>query len=119
MARIHVLQAVGVNLYQVVVHDATPAGTNSANVSWATAIGNSGLAQTVMTEGNGAGQISTNEKNQVLGGSLIEGVFQFQDDPSMTPAQRNAALDAVANQTIAELQARYASLLKYFGATRN
>lgn len=119
MARIHVLQSVGPNLYQVVVHDTTPAGNNSAGISWATAIQNAGLATSVMTLGNGAGQIAQNELNQVQAGTTLEGVFTFQDDPSWNAATRNANLDAVANQTLAELQTRYASLLKWFGATRN
>ena len=118
MARIHVLTG-GNNLYQVVVHETTPAGNNSAGVSWATAAKNAGFAVTVMSEGNGPGQISTAEKNQVESGALLEGVFSFQDDPNYTPAQRNAALDQVANQTIAELVALRSGQLKWFGATRN
>lgn len=118
MARIHVLDCIGVDLYVVVVHDATPTGNNSTGVPWSTAVINSGRAFTVLTEGTGPGQISTSEKASVENGTILEGVFHFQDNPSWNAATRAAMLDSVANACIAELQARYAKELKFYGATR-
>lgn len=118
MARIHVLEATGPHQYRVVVHDATPAGNNGAGVAWATALVNSGRASTVMPEGSGPGQITTAERNQVLAGTVLEAVFDFGFDPALTPAQRNAALDAEATKLIAETQAELAAKLRFFGATR-
>lgn len=117
--KIHVLSQSGLNTYTVAVHANTPPGNNSAGVSWADALKNSGRAVTVMMEGNGAGQIATAEKINVENGTVMEGVFQWGDDPSWNNAQRIADLDLRANQLIAELQARYQQELKFFGFTRN
>ena len=119
MAKIHVLEAGAVNTYRVAVHIATPAGNNSAGVAWSAAVANSGRANTVLSEGNGPGQISTAEMNQIQNGSLIEGVFDFTDNPADDAATRNARLDQVATQTTNELLARYQRELKYWGATRS
>lgn len=119
MARIHVLESVGLNTYRVVVHDTTPGGNNPAGIAWSTAIQNAGRAITSMTEGSGAGQITTAERATVLNGTVLEGSFAWQDDPLWNNAQRNADLDLRATQLIDELQARLAAELRYFGATRS
>lgn len=119
MARIHVLESGSLNEYTIVVHAPTPGGTNSAGVSWATAIANSGRNVSRMTVGNGAGQITNTEATNVGNGSVIEAVFQFTDDPAWDTATRNARLDAEATKLVAETQARYSQELKFFGATRN
>lgn len=119
MSRMHVLAGSSTgNLFTVVVHAPTPAGNNVAGVSWKVALGNSGLqAASALPPGNGPGQISAAEANQVTGGDLIEAVVPWEDDPTWTPAQRQADLNARAtiavNQTLADYQQR----LKYFGFT--
>lgn len=118
MAAIHVLEAGGLNLYRVVVHSATPQGNNSAGVAWSAALVGSGRATTVMAEGSGPGQISTEEKALIESGAVIEGVFMWGDNPSWNNTQRLADLDLRAGQLTAELQARYAAELKFYGATR-
>ena len=118
MSRIHILRCSGNNVYQAVVHETTPNGNNTAGIPWSVAIKNAGLAVTIMTEGNNSGQITTAEKNNVENGSVIEGVFTFQDDPTQSVAARNAYLDSVANACIAELIARLQEQLKLFGYTR-
>lgn len=119
MARLHVLETNGVpNLYRVILHEATPAGNNSAGLSWSSVMVGAGIAKTRMTEGTGPGQITTAEKNSVEAGTTIEGEFWFQDNPSDNAAARNAALDAHATRYLAELQADIARKYKFFGATR-
>lgn len=118
MAKIHVLDGNTNNTYTVVVHAPTPAGNNAAGTSWATAIQNSGRNVSVLVTGNGAGQITTAELNQVQNGSLIEAVFQWGDDPSWTNTQRQADLDLRATQLTNELLSRYQLELRYFGFTR-
>jgi hypothetical protein len=115
--RIHVMEAVGLNTYRIVVHSPTPGGNNSAGIAWSTAIQNSGRNQTSMTVGNGAGQISSSESNQVASGSVVEAQFNFTDDPNWSTAERNAALNTQATQLVAELQAELSKALKFFGAT--
>ena len=117
MARMHILQQVGFNLYQVVVHAPTPAGNNSAGVSWATAIQNAGLGVTQMAIGNGPGQITTAESNTVTNGTVIEAGFQWGDDPTWTNAQRQADLNTRAAQAVAEVTANFQNRLKFFGFT--
>lgn len=118
MARLHVLAGDPVSRsYTIVVHAATPAGNNLAGVSWAAALVASGRAKTVMTEGNDPGQISAAEKNAILAGTVIEGVFSFTDNPAFNDQQRVAMLDQQATQVLAELQARLGVELLYWGAT--
>jgi hypothetical protein len=119
MAKIHILEGGTANVYTAVVHVNTPAGNNGAGVSWATAIANSGNNNSVMTVGNGPGQIATNEMNQIQSGAVIEGVFQWGDDPNWTNAERLADLDLRATQLVTELLAKYQAQLKYFGFTRS
>ena len=111
----HILQQVGLNLYDVVVHAPAPGGSNSAGVAWATAIQNSGLATTQMTVGNGAGQITQAEANQIASGSVIEAPFQWGDDPAWSDVQRTADLDVRASQAVAEASADLQRRLKFFG----
>lgn len=119
MSKIHVLTTSGsANTYQVVVHDPTPAGNNSAGILWSDAVKNSGRAKTVMTEGSGAGQITTVEKASVEAGTTLEGAFEFLDDPAWNATARNAALDAKASACVAGLESDLAKALKWFGATR-
>lgn len=115
MSSIHVLSGGTANRYTVVVHASTPAGNNSAGVSWSDAIKNSGRNTTIMTVGNGAGQIAQNEANNVIAGTVIEGTFQWDDNPAWTNQQRLDDINARATILIAELQTRYAAELKYFG----
>jgi hypothetical protein len=108
----------GGDVFNVVVHIATPAGNNSAGVLWTDAVKNSGRNTSVLSVGNGAGQITQAEMNTLTAGTIVEGVMQWQDDPSLSNAQRIAALDAAANQLGTELLARYSQELKYFGFVR-
>jgi len=118
MARLHVLDRTRPETYRIVVHEVTPAGNNSAGVTWVSAIVASGRNQSILTVGNGPGQIGQNEMNSILAGTVIEASFEFQDDPAWSPAERTAALDQVAGQTIAEMLAQYSADLKWYGATR-
>jgi hypothetical protein len=121
MATVHVLENVGNNNFRCVLHAAIPAGNNAVATPWKTcylATFLPGAPATVLPIGNGAGQISQNEANQVSSGDTMEFDFIFTDDPNLNTADRNALIDAVAVSVrankLAELQAR----LKYYGYTR-
>lgn len=118
MAQVHILGG-GNNIYTVVVHATTPAGSNSAGVLWTDAIKNSGKAKSVLTVGNGAGQITNNEMNQVTAGAIIEATTVWQDDPLWTQAQRDADLSTRSAQFIAQVIADLQAELKFFGRTFN
>lgn len=115
MSRMHILRQTAHNTYEVVVHATTPAGSNSAGVSWATAIANSGPPATVMTVGNGPGQISNNEATQVANGSVIEVGYIWGDDPAWTEQQRVADLELRAQQAVDEAIANLQARLRWFG----
>lgn len=115
--RMHILQQGANNVYEVVVHAPTPGGNNSAGVAWTVALANSGLNITVLPVGNGPGQISSAESNQVANGTLIEARFQWQDNPAWTNQERLADLDIRAAQAVAEVLTNYGQRLKYFGLT--
>ena len=117
MARIHVLSGGTNNVYQAVVHANTPAGNNSAGTPWADAIKNSGRATTVMEIGNGPGQISQSESNNIAAGTVIEGTFAWGDDPAWTTQQRVSDLNLRASQLVTELLDQYQRELRFFGAT--
>jgi len=116
MARLHVMTGNGSNTFTVVCHSPTPAGNNSAGVSWATAIKNAFNPVTNMSIGNGSGQISTNESNDVAAGNVIETTFQFDDNPSWDSATRTAQLNLIAGDAVTRVQNDYAARLKWFGA---
>lgn len=118
MAQIHILGG-GNNTYQIVVHATTPVGTNDAGVLWTEAIKNSGKAKSILTVGNGAGQITNNEMNQVTAGTIVEATTIWQDDPLWTQAQRDADLSLRAAQAVAEVIANLQAELKFFGKTFN
>lgn len=119
MSKIHILTGNGGNLFTAVVHSPTPVGNNSAGVSWATAIQNSGMATTILPVGNGAGQNTQSEANQIAAGTVFETVVPYEDDPNRTNAERLADLDLRASQAVAEQQAGLQAKLKFFGLTRN
>lgn len=118
MAKIHVLTGGGPNVFTVVVHADTPTGNNVAGMPWTDVIKNSGRATSQLTVGTGPGQIQNNEMNAITNGTIIEGSFQWGDDPTWTNAQRQADLDLRATQLVTELIDRYQRDLKYFGFTR-
>lgn len=72
-----------------------------------------------MPVGNSPGFITQAEANQIGTGAVIEGQFQWDDDPTWTNTERAADLDLRANQMIAELQANYVAMFKFFGFTRS
>ena len=115
MSDIHILDGNGGNLFTVVVHVATPNGSNIVGTSWVDAIKNSGRAKSILTVGNGRGQISNAEMNSILAGSIIEGVLQWEDDPAWTNQQRTDDIAVRAAQLKAQLLHQYARELKFFG----
>ena len=71
-----------------------------------------------MVPGAGPGQITQAELDQITAGTVMEGTFQWQDDPNWTNAQRMADLNLRASQMTSELSNRNAIELKMFGATK-
>ena len=118
MSKIHVLTGSSHNVYTVVVHIATPVGNNAVGVPWADAVKNSGRSVSILPEGTGPGQITSAELTAITNGAVIEGTFQWGDNPAWNNAQRQADVDLRATQLTNELLARYQAELRYFGYVR-
>lgn len=72
MSKFHVLET-NAGEASVVLHSVMPAGNNSVGVSWKDANLNSGSqGTTVLSEGTGAGQITTAEKANIEAGDVLE-----------------------------------------------
>ena len=71
MSKVHVLEQNGPGEYSMVLHYATPAGNNSAGISWVDCLV-AGSPTTVLPEGVGPGDITTAEKAAVEAGTVIE-----------------------------------------------
>lgn len=117
MSRLHIMQQVGKDLYNVIVHAPTPAGSNSAGILWSDALKNSGLAVTSMPIGTGPGQITTAESTQVAAGTVIEASFRWGDNPTWDSTTRLADLNTRAGQAVQAVLDDYGSRLKFFGLT--
>jgi hypothetical protein len=121
MAKIHILTAdTGAGTQaQAVVHTATPTGSNPAGVLWSVALKNAGLATSILTVGNGPGQITQAELNDIQAGTLFEVSLMIAVDPTQTLAQVLASVDAQAQRAVDEYTVAMTNRLRYFGATRN
>jgi len=115
MSRLHILTGGGNNTYNVVVHSPTPAGNNSAGVPWSDALKNSGGAATNMPFGNGPGQITNTEANNVTSGTVFETGFLWQDNPAWTNQERQNDLTIRAAQAVQAAQDDFQTRLKFFG----
>lgn len=117
MARLHIREQAGNNLYNVIVHSPTPAGNNSAGAAWSSVIQAALAPTTQMTVGNGFGQITNTEANAVAAGTVIETAFIWGDDPTWTTQQRADDLSIRAGQAVADAVAQLQARLKWFGMT--
>jgi hypothetical protein len=119
MAKVHVLEQQGANLFRCIVHFAMPAGNNDVGVTWKAAYIAAGYNRpSSMSVGNAGHQATTQENNQLTSGDLIEAEFSFVYDPVWTTTEVNAALDAEAATRIASRTAELQALLRFYGYTR-
>jgi len=114
MSALHILDQDN-GQFRCVAHQAVPAGSNVAGVTWKTVILGAGLNVTSMTEGTLPGQISAAEKAQITEGDIVEAAFTV---PLHAGGTTNAQIDAVALAEFAKwrdaMQLKYA----YFGKVR-
>jgi hypothetical protein len=116
MPRMHIMTGNGLNTFNVVCHSPTPAGNNSAGISWVTAIANGLKPVTRMAIGNGSGQITSVEATDIAAGNVIETAFQFDDDPNWSAPTRTTQLNLIAGDAVTRSQNELAAKLKWFGA---
>jgi hypothetical protein len=107
------------NTYRVIFHIPIPSANNRVGVNYRTALIGSGIGgTTVMTEGNGTGQIPTAEKNSIATGALLEVNETIDTNPGETAnaltTRLNARFTELANVNgpfLSELKRR----LEYWG----
>lgn len=115
MSRLHVMQANGINQYDVVVHSPTPAGNNAAGRTWTEVLINSGLNVSTLPVGSGGGRISNAENNQIIAGTVFETRFSWGDDPTWNNATRQADLNTRAAQAVEAAVAEFQKQMRFFG----
>lgn len=123
MSSVHVLEnRQGTQNYRCVLHVTMPTGNNAVGTLWQTCYLTQflpGAPATVLSVGNGAGQIPQNEANQIASGALIEHEFEITDLPaSATQTQRDDNIDAIAASVRATKIAELKDKFKYYGYTR-
>lgn len=116
MSRLHIMTGNGLNTFTVVCHSPTPAGNNSAGVTWVTALANGLKPVTRMTIGAGSGQIASAEATDVAAGNVIETSFEFNDDPNWSAPTRTTQLNLIATDAVTRSQNELGAKLKWFGA---
>jgi hypothetical protein len=112
--KIFVLESDNDNSYKVAIHFPTPAGNNSAGMSWkACALGSKMIGTTILEVGTEPGNISQADHDIIIAGDTIEIIRSI--NPGLDPS--NAAVVDACNVCIAEYQANMARILKYYGHT--
>jgi 4-hydroxy-3-methylbut-2-enyl diphosphate reductase IspH len=115
--KLHVMQG-HAGRYRIVCHGPITAGNNSAGFAWSAVHVRANAPVSVLTQGTGPGQTTSAEITAIAAGTTIEAEFYYDEDLGMTTAQRNAALDALATEVLANKNADIVQSLKWFGATR-
>lgn len=116
MADMHVLSGDGLHRWTLVMHFPVPDIDNNVAVNYRTALVNSGLGGTSMTEGTEPGQITTAEKALIDAGEMYEHSIQFlaESGASTLPKVLADARQAyVREQT--RVTAKLQKQLRYYG----
>jgi hypothetical protein len=115
--KVHVLGG-NDGLFNIVTHQVTPAGNNSAGLSWAAVIVASGMNHSILTVGTGPGQTTQAEMDGIVAGTVIEGKFSFNAPSNLTGGQLATMLDEQAAVILANQLTDLAERYKWYGATR-
>lgn len=118
MADMHVLAGDGLYRWTLVMHFLVPDQNNQVSVNYRTALVNSGLGGTGMTEGTGAGQVTVAEKALIDAGEIYEHTIQFlAESGASTLPQLLAAAQAAYAQENTRVTAALQKKLRYYGYT--
>jgi hypothetical protein len=118
MAQVHVLDYTD-GRYRCVIHTETPAGNNSAGFPWSTLLLVKGYSgRTILSEGTGPGQITPEEKAEIVAGTILEFEVNIVGSATMTGADLQALLVAEAPAIINAQKARWAQELRFYGGTK-
>ena len=118
MAQVHVLEYSD-GRFRFVIHTATPAGNNTAGFAWSILLLQKGYSgRTVMTEGSGPGQITPEEKAEIVAGTLLEFEVRIEASPTITGGQLQTLLQDQAPGIITAQLDQWRQELRFLGATR-
>ena len=118
MAQVHVLEYTD-GRFRCVIHTATPTGNNGANIPWSTLLLARGYSgRTTLIEGTGPGQITPEEKAQILAGTLLEFELKLEAAPTLTGTELQALLQAQAPAMIQTQLDQWRTELRFYGAVR-
>ena len=119
MADIHVLAGDGLHRWTLALHFAVPDENNNVNVSYRTALVNSGIGSiSQMAEGTDPGQITTAELTLLQAGELYEFNFPFLAESGATNnVELLAAIRAEYAKYEAVVLSRLRRRLRYYGYT--
>jgi hypothetical protein len=118
MSQVHVLEY-SEGRFRIIIHTATPSGNNGAGFAWSELLLQRGYSgRTVMTMGTGPGQISAEEKIEIVAGTLLEFELRLEAAPTITGAQLQTLLQNQAPGLISTQMAQWQQELRFWGATR-
>jgi len=83
MAKVHILGAAGRNAFRAVLHGPAPTGSNAAGIPWSDCIIRAGLNASRLSVGDGPGQISQKEADDIASGLVIEVEGIWEDTPRL------------------------------------
>lgn len=116
MADMHVLTGNGLHRWTLIMHFPVPDQNNDVAVNYRTALINSGLNTTSMTEGTGPGQITSAENAQIITGEIYEHSIQFlAESGASTLAELLAAAREAYARERTRVTARLQKMLRYYG----
>lgn len=119
MSDIHVLEGTG-DRWRVVMHFTIPNVNNQVGTNYRTALVSSGLGGTsILTEGIGAGNISTAELALIATGEIYEHVASLLIETGGAGASQVAMLTAEYNRLSSAVIATLQNKLKYYGYTQD
>lgn len=121
MAYVHVLVG-GDSGGSGVVHFAMPTGNNAMGVPWKTcyqfSLGGRIPTSKITVVGNGLGQITQQELNQIQSSDVVEVDFTYGVDPDMTDEQKLGNIDIYAGRVVEDFKVGLMENYKYYGLTR-
>jgi len=120
MSKTHILETDNNLEYNVVVHIAVPAGSNSAGKSWKDVVLGAGLNVSRLTEGVAPGNITTAELASITAGDIIEFSTSVKaESGGRTVIEMKSAVNKMVDQFITDKLDELKNKYKYYGHTQD
>ncbi len=117
MAKAHILEGTGNEMYRVVFHVPIGAGNNAVNVAWTEAVARSSVGgKTILTTGTLAGQIAAAELAQIQAGTVVE-IVRSLNLARVGSAKLTAYLQDEYASNVSDFLPELKNALRYWGGT--